>query len=121
MQLVIAPNITYVDYNRHVSFSTPSSDNISNFSFSFSHDHSPSYIPPLKLVLLSQSPPHSYTHQMVTLSQNNIFKPKQIKLTTKHSLLPTNEPSCISQALSNPLCQKTIFNEFTTLIRNETW
>jgi len=49
--------------------------------------------------ILPASPP-SRTHTMTTRSMNQIFKPKQIHIVTKHLLPQTIEPTCVSQAIT---------------------
>jgi hypothetical protein len=40
--------------------------------------------------------PFTRQHNMITRSMNNIYKPKQIHLTTKHPLPQPIEPTCVS-------------------------
>jgi histone deacetylase 1/2 len=42
------------------------------------------------------------THSMITRSLNNIYKPKQFHVVTKHPLPHAIEPSYVSQALGDP-------------------
>ena len=58
---------------------------------------------------------------MVTRSMNNIFKPKQIHTVTKHPIPPTLEPTCVSQAVSNPQWREAMSSELTALMRHGTW
>lgn len=58
---------------------------------------------------------------MLTRSKNHIFKPCQLNLTTKHPLLATLEPSCVSQALQHPEWRAAMSTEFTALTSNGTW
>ena len=64
--------------------------------------------------------PPTRTHTMVTRSMNNIFKPKQIHTVTKHPIPPTLEPTCVSQAVSNPQWHEAMSSELTTLMRHGT-
>ncbi|CAL8165948.1 unnamed protein product [Prunus armeniaca] len=91
----------------HISSSSPLSSEASNPSL-------PSLPPP---------PPSSH---VVTRSQNNIFKPKQLHTTTKQSLtqhpLPsTPEPTCVSHAIKDSKWRSAMSDEFTALVRNDTW
>uniref|UniRef100_A0A5B7AA01 Reverse transcriptase Ty1/copia-type domain-containing protein n=1 Tax=Davidia involucrata TaxID=16924 RepID=A0A5B7AA01_DAVIN len=70
---------------------------------------------------LSHIPPATRNHPMVTKSQNNIFKPKQIHVTTKHPLLSSLEPTCVSQNLKDPHWRAAMSDEFNALVRNGTW
>ena len=65
--------------------------------------------------------PPTRTHTMVTRSMNNIFKPKQIHIVTKHPIPPTLEPTCVSQAVSNPQWREAMSSELTALMRHGTW
>ena len=58
---------------------------------------------------------------MVTRSQNNIFKPKQLNTITKHPPAVFIEPTCVSQALSEPHWLNAMSQEITTLISHGTW
>jgi len=58
---------------------------------------------------------------MTTRSQNNIFKPKQLHHTTKHQLPASLEPSNSTQALKDPQWRAAMAEEFTALVRNNTW
>ena len=50
----------------------------------------------------SQNPPIQCLHQMTTRSMNKFFKPKQLNSMSKHPLPETIDPTCVSQALSQP-------------------
>ena len=52
---------------------------------------------------------------------NNIYKPKQIHLTTKHPLPQPIEPTCVSQALKDHKWQHTMSEEFNALVKHDTW
>jgi hypothetical protein len=52
---------------------------------------------------------------------NNIFKPKQLSLVTKHPLPKTIKPSSVTQVLSNPQWWEAICSELTALMRHDTW
>ena len=58
---------------------------------------------------------------MITRAKNNIFKPRQLNVTTKHPLPVTLEPSCVSQALQHPEWRAAMSDEFNALARNGTW
>ncbi|PKI44367.1 hypothetical protein CRG98_035241, partial [Punica granatum] len=79
---------------------------------------SPSPAPPS----LPPPPPHpSRPHPMITRSKNNIFKPKQLHLTTKHPLPESLEPTCVSQALRDSKWRLAMSEEFNALVKNHTW
>ena len=64
--------------------------------------------------------PPTHTHPMVTCSQNNIFKPKTLFISTissPHSLI---EPTCVSHALNIPEWRLAMSDEFDALIHNQT-
>ncbi|GKU98153.1 hypothetical protein SLEP1_g11189 [Rubroshorea leprosula] len=61
------------------------------------------------------------THPMITRSLNNIFKPKQMHLATKHPLPVPVEPSCVSQAVCHPHWRRAMSEEFDALVRQGTW
>jgi hypothetical protein len=52
---------------------------------------------------------------------NNIFKPKQLNIVTKHPLPQSLEPTCVTQALSMPQWREAMSDELTTLMRHGTW
>ena len=58
---------------------------------------------------------------MITRFKNNIFKPYQLHMTTKHPLPLTLTPSCVSQALKHPEWRAAMSVEFTALTHNITW
>jgi hypothetical protein len=60
-------------------------------------------------------------HNMTTRSMNNIFVPKQLHNTTTHPLPDSPEPTCVSQALKNPLWRNAMLEEITTLLNHATW
>lgn len=62
-----------------------------------------------------------FTHPMITQSQNHIFKPKQLHLTTCHPIPQILEPTSISQALKKPKWREATYDELNTLIHNRTW
>jgi hypothetical protein len=57
-------------------------------------------------------------HNMTTRSMNNIFVPKQLHNTTTHPLPDSTEPTCVSQALKNPLWRNAMSEEITTLLNH---
>lgn len=73
---------------------------------------------PIKLAQTENLP--SRTHTMVTRSMNNIFKLKHIHMVTKHLIPPTLEPTCVSQAVSNPQWREAMSSELTALMRHGT-
>ncbi|GFY82736.1 hypothetical protein Acr_02g0009760 [Actinidia rufa] len=91
------------------NLSSPSSPDLSTLPPS-----SPSPPPP-------PLPPPVPTHPMITRAKNNIFKPRQLNVTTKHPLPVTLEPSCVSQALQHPKWRAAMSDEFNALARNGTW
>ena len=52
---------------------------------------------------------------------NNIFVPKQLHTTTTHPLPESLEPTCVSQALKNPLWRNAMSEEITALLNHATW
>jgi len=60
-------------------------------------------------------------HTMTTRSMNNIFVPKQLHTTTTHPLHESVEPTCISQALKNPLWRNAMSKEIIALFNHATW
>ncbi|GKV50908.1 hypothetical protein SLEP1_g57587 [Rubroshorea leprosula] len=63
--------------------------------------------------------PPIHTHPMVTRSQNQIFKPKQLYLAeTPYSEV---EPTCVSQALKDHRWRQAMSEEFTALVSQGTW
>ncbi|GKV22301.1 hypothetical protein SLEP1_g32183 [Rubroshorea leprosula] len=76
------------------------------------------------LALSSPLPPPPITHRthpMITWSLNNIFKPKQMHLATKHPLPVPVEPSCVSQAVCHPHWRRAMSEEFDALVWQGTW
>ena len=61
------------------------------------------------------------THFMITRSLNNIYKPKQFHVITKHPLPYAIEPSCVSQALGDPRWRQAMSAKLTALMRHNTW
>ncbi|GKV37976.1 hypothetical protein SLEP1_g45935 [Rubroshorea leprosula] len=95
------------------SLSLSSSSTLSNSSHSSTSSGSPN--PPL-------APPQPLrTHPMVTRAQNNIFKPKQLFHTTPTPATTYLEPTCVSQALKEPVWRQAMSEEFTALVRQGTW
>ncbi|GKV25507.1 hypothetical protein SLEP1_g34939 [Rubroshorea leprosula] len=64
---------------------------------------------------LTPSPITHHTHPMITRSLNNIFKPKQMHLATKHPLPVPVEPSCVRQAVCHPHWRRAMSEEFDAL------
>ena len=60
------------------------------------------------------------THPMVTRSQNNIFKPKNLFLSTLFSPNSLIEPTCVSQSLNILEWRRAMSKEFDALIQNKT-
>ena len=58
---------------------------------------------------------------MTTRSMNKIFKPKQLNYVSKHPLPETIEPTCVSQALSQPQWCDAMSSELTALMKHGTW
>ena len=58
---------------------------------------------------------------MTTRSMNQIFKPKQLHTVTKHPLPETIEPTCVSQAVSEPHWREAMSQELTALMWHGTW
>jgi hypothetical protein len=61
------------------------------------------------------------THSMITRSMNQIYKPKQFHVVTKHPLPHAIEPSCVRQALCDPRWRQAMSEELTALMRHSTW
>ena len=58
---------------------------------------------------------------MTTRSMNNIFKPKQLHIMSKHYLPLPLEPTCVTQAVSHPEWREAMSSELTALMRHGTW
>ncbi|XP_042962629.1 uncharacterized mitochondrial protein AtMg00820-like [Carya illinoinensis] len=58
---------------------------------------------------------------MTTRSMNQIYKPKQLHSVTKHPLPETIEPTCVSQAISEPHWHDAISHELTALMQHGKW
>lgn len=70
----------------------------------------------------SVTPPSSApSRTIVTRSMNDIFLPKKINSTSKHSLAEPPEPTCVTQALKDPNWCKAMSKEVTTLLNHGTW
>lgn len=69
----------------------------------------------------SPNPPPARTHPMITRSQNNIYKPKNIFSATKHPLQENLEPSGVTKAMRHNHWRKAMSEEFDALLRNGTW
>ncbi|KAL6319902.1 hypothetical protein AAG906_036975 [Vitis piasezkii] len=67
------------------------------------------------------NPPVQRLHQMTTQSMNKNFKPKQLNSVSKHPLPKTIEPTCVSQALSQPQWCDAMSSELTALMKHGTW
>ncbi|KAF9670505.1 hypothetical protein SADUNF_Sadunf13G0076000 [Salix dunnii] len=52
---------------------------------------------------------------------NNIHKPMQLNVVSKHNLPPPLEPTCMSQALSHLAWRVAMSAKLTTLMRHDTW
>lgn len=61
------------------------------------------------------------THSMITRSINQIYKPKQFHVVTKHHIPHAIEPSCVSQALYDPHWKQAMFEKLTALMRHNIW
>jgi len=58
---------------------------------------------------------------MVTRSMNQIYKPKQFHVVTKHLITHVIELSCVRQALYDPHWRQAMSEELTALMRHSTW
>ncbi|KAM1666313.1 hypothetical protein ACFX1X_045967 [Malus domestica] len=87
------------------------------------HPPSPHHLIPTSIIPLPPPPPpNNFNHHpMTTRAKNNIFKPKQLCTATKHPLPSPIEPTCVSQAIKDPLWRASMSDEFNALIRNGTW
>jgi len=61
------------------------------------------------------------THSMITRSMNQIYKPEQFHVVTKHPLPCAIEPSCVRQVLYDPRWRQAMSEELTALIRHSIW
>ncbi|KAI5328775.1 hypothetical protein L3X38_028172 [Prunus dulcis] len=68
-------------------------------------------------------PPVHPDHSMVTRAKAGIHKPnpRYAMTATTHPILSSIEPTCVSQAVKDPLWRQAMSNEFNALIRNGTW
>ncbi|GKV05087.1 hypothetical protein SLEP1_g17131 [Rubroshorea leprosula] len=64
-------------------------------------------------------PPPTKTHSMITRSQNQIFKPKQLYLAETPCF--ESEPTCVSQALKDHQWRQAMSEEFNALVSQGTW
>jgi len=80
----------------------------------------PAQISPTMFDVATDSQPQQ-NHSMITRSLNNIHKPKQFHVVTKHPLPHAIEPSCVSQALGDPRWRQAMSAELTALMRHNTW
>ncbi|GKV48157.1 hypothetical protein SLEP1_g54985 [Rubroshorea leprosula] len=64
-------------------------------------------------------PPPTRTHPMITRSQNQIFKPKQLYLA--ETPCSEIEPTCVSQALKDHRWRQAMSEEFSALVSQGTW
>ena len=87
----------FISSSDHVA-SCIDSHNSSSFATDSVHTKSTSPLP-IEPLLPSHPLVPLRTHLMATHSQNNIFEPKQVYVTTKHPLPLSDEPSCVFQAL----------------------
>ncbi|GKU94613.1 hypothetical protein SLEP1_g8077 [Rubroshorea leprosula] len=84
--------------------------------------HSSSSSPPSPPLAPPLAPPQPLrTHSMVTRAQNNIFKLKQLFHTIPTPVTTSLEPTCVSQALKEPIWRQAMFEEFTALVWQGTW
>lgn len=72
---------------------------------------------------VSKLPNHteSRTHNIVTRSMNNIYKPKKLFLVTKHPIPLSLEPTNVNQALPDPRWCDAKSSELTALMHHGTW
>jgi len=61
------------------------------------------------------------THSMVTRSINQIYKPKQFHVVTKHLIPHAIEPRCVIQALYDSRWKQAMFEELIALMRHNKW
>lgn len=69
----------------------------------------------------SDIPPVTRSHNMVTRSMNNIYRPKRSFLVTRHPIQPSLEPNTISEALSDSRWRDAMSSELTALMCHGTW
>ena len=60
-------------------------------------------------------------HKMTTRSMNNIFKPKQLHLVSKHPIPLAIEPTCVTQAVNHPQWRDAMSTELIALMKHGTW
>ncbi|RVW68219.1 Retrovirus-related Pol polyprotein from transposon RE2 [Vitis vinifera] len=60
-------------------------------------------------------------HKMTTRSMNNIFKPKQLHLVSKHPIPLAIEPTCVTQVVNHPQWRDAMSTELTALMKHGTW
>ncbi|RVW75058.1 Retrovirus-related Pol polyprotein from transposon RE2 [Vitis vinifera] len=60
-------------------------------------------------------------HKMTTRSMNNIFKPKQLHLVSKHPIPLAIEPTCVTQAVNHPQWRDAMSTELTALMKHGAW
>ena len=60
-------------------------------------------------------------HRMTTRSMNDIYKPKNSFLVTKHPLPSSLEPSSVTAALVDSRWREAMSSELTALMRHNTW
>lgn len=58
---------------------------------------------------------------MTIRSMNQIFKPKQLHVVTKHPLPQTIEPTNVNRAISDPKWLEAMYSELTALMTHGTW
>lgn len=58
---------------------------------------------------------------MTTRSMNQIFRPKQLHVVTKHPLPQTLKPTCVSQAITQLHWREAMSNELTALMKHGAW
>jgi len=112
---VSSPGIT----PSHSPFISKSIDNLHHEHLPFNSHASPASTVPLPCSTSIDIIP-TRNHSMTTRSMNNIFKPKQLNTVSKHSLPPSLEPTCVSQAVSHPEWRAAMSSELTALMSHGT-
>jgi len=104
----------------HSSSISESIDNLHHEHLTSNSHVSPASTVPLPCSASIDSIP-TRNHSMTTRSMNNIFKPKQLNTVSKHSLPPSLELTCVSQAVSHPEWRAAMSSELTALMSHGTW
>jgi len=75
---------------------------------------------PIVSSLIPSINPLHRAHTMTTRSMNQLFRPKQIHTVSKHPIPQTIEPTCVSQAITQPHWREAMSNKLTALMKHRT-